>query len=52
MATERTWVQASGWTGPDAVLYQSFDSSDGLVLMEGTKVAEINCVPLLAGKVK
>ena len=51
MATERTWIKPSEWTGPDAILYRSFDSSDGLVLMEGTEPAEINSVPLVAGKV-
>ena len=51
ISTERTWIQISGWTGPDAVLYWSFDSSDGLVLMEGTEATEIKPVPLVSGKV-
>ena len=51
MVTERTWIRASGWTGPGAVLYRSFDSSDGLFLMEGTEAAETNSVLLVAGKV-
>ena len=41
----------SGWTGPSAVLYQSFDSSDGLFLKEGTQTAS-NPVPLVSGKVR
>ena len=32
------------------MLYQSFDSSDGFVLMEGTEAAS-NSVPLVSGKV-
>ena len=33
------------------MLYQSFDRSDGLVLMEGTE-ATSDCVPLVSGKVR
>ena len=51
MVTGGTWNQPSGWTGPPAVLYRSFDSLDGLVLMEGTEPAEINPVHLVSGKV-
>ena len=46
------WIPPSDWTGPSAVLYQSFDSSDGFVLMEGTQPATMNCVPLVSGKVR
>ena len=49
--SDGTWNQPSGWTGPSSVLYRSFDNSDGLVLMEGTEAAEMNPVPLVAGKV-
>ena len=51
MATERTRIQTSGWTGPAAALYMSFDSLDGLDVMEGTETAEINSVHLVSGKV-
>ena len=30
-----TWNPPSCWTGPNAALHQSFDTSDGFVLMEG-----------------
>ena len=39
------------WTGPIAVLYQSFDNSDGFVLMEGIQQAAMNFVPLVPGEV-
>ena len=45
------WNPPSSWTGPSAVLYQSFDSSDGFVLMERHQAAS-NSVPLVSGKVK
>ena len=32
-----TWSAPSGWTGPCAGLYYSFDVSDLLILMEGTQ---------------
>ena len=35
--------------GPDAVLYYSFDSSDGFVLMEGTH--QRGPVPIVTGQV-
>ena len=38
-----------GWSGPDAILYQSFDSPDGLVLMEGSEL--VGSVPLVSGQV-
>ena len=31
------WMQPEGWTGPDPVLYWSFNNLDGLVLMAGTQ---------------
>ena len=45
-----SWIPPSNWTGPSAVFYQSFDSSDGFVLMEGTRNAS-DSVPLVSGKV-
>ena len=45
-----SWIPPSDWTGPCPVLYQSFDSSDGFVLMEGTQ-ATLDSVPLVSGKV-
>ena len=42
-------VVNSGWSGPDAVLYWSFDSPDGLVLMEGSE--PVGSVPLVSGQV-
>ena len=50
LVTEGTWAAPSRWTGPPAVLYRSFDSSDGLVLMEGTE-ATLDSVTLVSGKV-
>ena len=47
--TGETWIPPNGWTGPDAAVYWSFDSSDGFVLMEGTK--EKGLVPLVTGQV-
>ena len=44
------WNPPSNWTEPSAVLYQSFDSSDGFVLMEGTQ-AKSDSVQLVLGKV-
>ena len=45
-----SWIPPSDWTGPCAVLYQSFDNSDGFVLMEGTEAAS-DPVSLVSGKV-
>ena len=42
-------VVRSGWSGPDAVLYKSFDSPDGLILMESSEL--VGPVPLVAGQV-
>ena len=44
------WNPPSNWTGPHAVLYQSFDSSDGIILKEGTQNAS-DPVPVVFGKV-
>ena len=48
--SETTWNKPPEWTGPEAALYQSFDDSDDLVLVEGTQ--QIGDVPLVAGKVR
>ena len=45
------WNPPSGWTGPSAAIYQSFDRSDELVLKEGTQTTS-NSVPLVSGKVR
>ena len=45
-----TWTQPPGWTGSNAVLYQSFDSSDGVVLKEGT--TKRDNIPRICGKVE
>ena len=50
MITEGIWIPPASWTGPSASLYRSFDSSNGLVLMEGSVL--ISNVTLVAGKVK
>ena len=42
-------VVKPGWSTPDAVLYQSFDSPDGLVLMESSE--PVGPVPLVTGQV-
>ena len=49
--SDGSWISPSNWTGPCPVLYQSFDSSDGFVLMEGTQ-ATLDNVPLVSGKVR
>ena len=38
------------WTGPEPVLYVSFNSSDGYDLMEGTSRSEMN-IPLVYGQI-
>ena len=43
------WNKPSGWTGPEAALYLSFDDSYGLVLWQGT--VQMPEVPLVSGKV-
>ena len=43
------WTPLDGWAGPSAVLYRSFDISDGLVFIE-ERVA-MGPVPLVPGKV-
>ena len=45
-----SWIPPSNWTGSNAVFYESFDSSDGFVLMEGTRNTS-DSVPLVSGKV-
>ena len=45
------WNPPSEWTGPIVVLYEGFDRSDGLVLMEGNEVAS-DPAPLVPGKVR
>ena len=42
------WVPPSGWTGPNPVVYRSFDTLDYITTMEGTE--ETNN-PLTQGKV-
>ena len=49
------WSEPEGWTGPEPVLYWSFDTLDGLTLMEKTQQADFDaltdyckCVPLIA----
>ena len=49
--SKKNWTPPINWTGPCAVLYQSFDSSYGLVLMEGNQTTS-DPVPLVSGKVK
>ena len=44
------WPEPEGWTGPDAVLYWSFNNlDDDIVLMEGTQ--EVDFDALTEGKV-
>ena len=45
----RPWTSPSGWTGPDPVVYRSFDCPDGLIMMEGTQLANLTFTD---GKVK
>ena len=49
-ASKGNWNPPSNWTGPSAVLYQSFDSSDGFILKEGTQNASVP-VLVVFGKV-
>ena len=44
------WIKTPGWTGPDAVLYRSFDSNVGLMFMEGTEQKDQG--PLVSRKVR
>ena len=44
------WIESNGWTGPDAVLYRSFDSNVGMMFMEATEQKDYP--PLASGKVK
>ena len=43
------WMQPIGWSGPEPVLYWSFDSLEGMVLMEGTEQEDYDA--LTEGKV-
>ena len=49
-ASNGNWTPPSNWTGRSSAFYQSFDSSDGFILMEGTQNAS-DPVPLVPGKV-
>ena len=45
VSEDETWNPQSGWTGPSAVLYRSFDNSHGLVLMERShQISQFNLV--------
>ena len=44
------WTEPNYWIGTKASWYQSFDSSAGLVLMEGSQA--VCHIPLVSGKVK
>ena len=46
---DRSWTAPPGWTGPEPVLYQSFDDSS-LTLMEGTQ--QRGTAPLVSGQVR
>ena len=50
MVSNRSWNAPSEWTGPDAVVYRSFDNPDGLVLMQGTQ--QMTSLSLISGKVR
>ena len=43
-----TWIPPANWTGPDAAIYLSFDSSAGLMFMEGS--VEMASAPIIVGK--
>ena len=43
------WREPICWTGPKVTLYESFDASSGLGLMEGAQ--QMDSVPLVHGKV-
>ena len=42
------WIFPLEWTGPDPVVYRSFDTLDYINPMEGTELANI---PLIDGQV-
>ena len=48
-----SWTRPSGWTGPDPVVYRSFDNLDCLTLMEGEQQPIIIIFPVFTcvGKV-
>ena len=43
------WIAPNGWNGPVPVFYESFDTLDGLVLMEAREEADFD--PTITGKV-
>ena len=43
------WKEPFCWIGPKVALYESFNASSGLVLMEGDQQRDF--VPLVPGKV-
>ena len=43
------WREPICWTGPEVAMYESFDASGGLVLMEGSQ--QVDSVLLVLGKV-
>ena len=45
-----TWILQVGWNGTCPVLYMSFDTLDGLAVMEGT--SQIDYVSVVQGKVR
>ena len=45
-----SWTEPPVWTGPSPAFYQSFDSSDGLVLKEGNDPGNFD--PLASGRVR
>ena len=46
--TAYPWIPPSGWTGPDPVVYRSFDTLDYITIMEGDQETNI---PLIEGHV-
>ena len=44
-----SWDPPAGWTGPDPVVYRSFDNLECITLMEGTEEANFS---LISGKVQ
>ena len=49
MAGKGFWNKPSDWSGPEPAFYESFDTSDGLILLEGNM--QTPEVPLVSGKV-
>ena len=48
--SSKTWKPPVNWTGPNAAIYWSFDSSDGFNLMEGS-LETGGLVPIETGQV-